>query len=232
VYQAVAAGEDLDKGAEVLDGDDAAFVGLADLDLAGEAGDELLGAGHGGAGVGVDADSAVVIHVDLGAGFGTDALDGFAAGADQQADLILRDLHHLDLRGVLGDRAARGGQDLAHKVEDLRAGVGGTVDRVLEEGERQAGELEVQLEAGDALASAAKFEVHVAEVVLGADDVGEELVTQALGAGGVVLGDEADADAGDGGLEGHTGVKQGKGAAANGGHGSGAVGLHHLRGDA
>ena len=36
-------------------------------------------------------------------------------------------------------------------------------------------ELEVELEAGDAVAGAAELEVHVAEVILAADDVGEEL---------------------------------------------------------
>ena len=41
---------------------------------------------------------------------------------------------------------------------------------------RDAGELEVELEAGDAVVGAAEFEVHVAVVIFAAEDVGEEEV--------------------------------------------------------
>jgi len=39
-----------------------------------------------------------------------------------------------------------------------------------------AGKLEIELESGDAGFSSAKFEVHVAEVILAANDVGEQSV--------------------------------------------------------
>ena len=55
---------------------------------------------------------------------------------------------------------------------------------------RDAGDLDVHLERGDALARAGDLEVHVAEVVLGALDVGEDDVV-------VALLDEAHRDAGD-----------------------------------
>src|SRR5262249_24045275 len=73
--QAVAAGQDLDESAEVLDGGDPAFVDLADAHFFGKRLD--LGAGGLGAfGVEVgDVDCAVVVDVDLGAGGLLDALD-------------------------------------------------------------------------------------------------------------------------------------------------------------
>ena len=49
-------------------------------------------------------------------------------------------------------------------------------DGLLQDGERQAGQLEVELIAGDPFAGAAELEVHVAEEVLGADDVEQHLV--------------------------------------------------------
>ena len=52
----------------------------------------------------------------------------------------------------------------------------GLVDGFVEDAEREAGELEVELVAGDAFAGAAEFEVHVAEEVFAADDVEQHLV--------------------------------------------------------
>src|ERR1041385_5377245 len=68
---------------------------------------------------------------------------------------------------------------------------------------RDALELEVELEAGDALGGAGDLAVHVAIRVLPADDVGEEFVFADVLAG--VFSADADADARDGARDGHTG---------------------------
>ena len=44
------------------------------------------------------------------------------------------------------------------------------------------GKLEIELEAGDAGFGAAKLAIHVAEMIFGADDVGEQLVALQLAA--------------------------------------------------
>ncbi len=69
-------------------------------------------------------------------------------------------------------------------------------------------------------------------MVFAADDVGQHLVTEHLGAGGVEFSHETDADASHGGFEGNASVEQGESAAANGGHGGGAVRFHNFGGDA
>ena len=58
-------------------------------------------------------------------------------------------------------------------------------------------QLQVELEAGDALFRAGDLAIHVAVMVFPADDVGEQLVLGNLLAG-VVFGADADADAGHG----------------------------------
>ena len=63
--------------------------------------------------------------------------------------------------------------DGKHLAEDLDAGVAGLEDRGLCDLEGQAVDLKVELEPGDALGGARELEVHVAEVVLFADDVGD-----------------------------------------------------------
>ena len=231
VNQAVATGKDFDKGAEILEGDDTAFVGLADLDIAGEAGNELFSASHGRAGVGVETNGAVVFHVHLGARFGADAFDGFATRSDEKPDLILSDFKHLDLGGVGGELVAMAGQDGGHELEDVVTSFGGAVDGVLEHRQGETGEFEIELESSDSFGGAAKFEVHIAEVVFAANDVGQHLVTEHFRARGIELGHESDTDARNGGFEGNASVEEGKGATTDGGHGGGAVGFHNFRGD-
>ena len=67
--------------------------------------------------------------------------------------------------------------------------------------------LDVELDRGDAVARAADLEVHVAEVVFLADDVGEQDLL-------VALLHEADRDAGDRLGDRHAGVHQREAAAA------------------
>ena len=42
------------------------------------------------------------------------------------------------------------------------------------------GKFQIELETGDAGVGAAKFEIHVAEMIFGADDVGEQFVALQL----------------------------------------------------
>ena len=72
---------------------------------------------------------------------------------------------------------------------------------------------------------AGHLEVHVAEVVLGAEDVGEDRVLLAFL-------DQPHRHAGHGGAHRHAGVEQGQRAAADRRHGRRAVGLEHVRHDA
>ncbi len=90
-----------------------------------------------------------------------------------------------------------------------------------------AGKLQVELEAGDAVLGAAEFEVHVAEVIFGTDDVGEQVVALHV-ALLVVLGDETDGNAGDRCLDRNAGIHQREHAGADARHRGGAVGFHHF----
>ncbi len=66
------------------------------------------------------------------------------------------------------------GQRLGHLVEDHQPGFFGAVQGVANDLVVDAFDLDVELDGGDAVAGAADFEVHVAEVIFLADDVGEE----------------------------------------------------------
>jgi hypothetical protein len=130
-------------------------------------------------------------------------------------------------RGANSLISSRGLVDgLVHDVEDVHAALVGELQRFAHDLERQAGGLDVELDAGDALARAGDLEVHVAEVVLFALDVGEELILL------LAVHDEADGDAGDGAGDRHAGIHQRERPAADGCHGAGAVGLENLADEA
>ena len=122
---------------------------------------------------------------------------------------------------MLGELLPRPVDRLGHLAEDELAALVGLLQRVLEDLEGDAGDLDVHLQGGDPVRGAGDLEVHVAEVVLDAGDVGEDDVV-------VALLDQAHRDAGDRcgdrdarGLQGHRG-------GADRAHRGGAVGLERL----
>ena len=165
------------------------------------------------------------MHLDGGAGLLLDTADDLATGADDVADLVNRNLDRDDARRVLGQLLARGGNLLEHGVEDEGAAALGLAERLGEDLGGQALGLVVHLQGGDALGRAADLEVHVAEEVLEALDVGQNDVL-------VTFLDEAHGHAGNGALDGHAGVHERERRAAGRRHGRRAVGLHDLGDDA
>ncbi len=90
----------------------------------------------------------------------------------------------------------------------------------------QTADLDIHLQGGDALGSAGDFEIHIAEVVFGALDIGQDLVTAGR------IGDQAHGHTGDRGLDRHTCIHQRQGRTADGTHRGGSIGGECLGYDA
>ena len=105
-----------------------------------------------GAGLRVDEDVAVVVDVDLRVELLAQAADRLAALADEQADLVGVDLDRRDPRGELRELAARRVDHLGHLAEDERAALLGLRERVAQDVEGDARDLDVHLQRGDARA--------------------------------------------------------------------------------
>ena len=119
---------------------------------------------------------AVVVDVNLGAGFSDDAFDGFAAGSDERADFLGIDLDRLDARRVFAEIGARFVDRLRHDLENFRARFFRAHGRFGHDFMADAGQFEIELESGDARFRSANFVIHVSEMIFGADDIGEQLV--------------------------------------------------------
>ena len=227
MHEPVAPRQDVDERTETGDVHDLAGVDRPDLDLGREHDrpDPLLGGGDRSAVRGGNRDpgtGGVLVDHDLGAGLLLQSVDDLALGADDLADLVGRDLEGEDLGGRLADVRPRGVDGAAHHLQNLEPCLAGLFQG---RGQHRGGDpvdLGVELQRRDVLLGARHLEVHVAEGVLGAEDVGESHVA-------VALVDEAHGDPGDRRLDGNAGIHERQARAAHRGHGAGAVGGQHLR---
>src|SRR5215213_9283108 len=163
VQQAVGALGELDERAERGGLDDLGGRELvADRDLLGHRADPVDQGVALGAGLRVHAHGAVVLDVDLRLELLGQAADGLAALADQETDLVGVDADRRDPRGVLGELGPRRRDDLVHLAEDERPALLRLGERVAQDVEGDARDLDVHLERGDPVLRAGDLEVHVA----------------------------------------------------------------------
>ena len=167
---------------------------------------------------------AVVGHRDVGAGLLGDGVDDLALRPDDLADLVDGDLEADDLGCGRAHVVAGGGDRAFHDVEDRQPGLFGLVQRSGEHVGGQPVDLGVELQRGDELAGSGDLEVHVAERVFGAEDVGEGRVF----AFGV---DQTHRDAGHRRLDRHAGVHEAQRRAAHRRHRGRAVRGEHVGDD-
>src|SRR5690606_9392664 len=224
VKQAIGAGEDVDEGTELGDLGHAPVVLLADLCRLRQALDLGLDGVRGSGVLGVDAHGAVLEHLDGGAER-LQLADLLASWPDDRADLVDGDLDLDDPRGVGRELRTRTRERLGHLAEYVKAPALGLLQRLAHDRSRDAANLDVHLKRRDALRGAGDLEVHVAQRVLAAEDVGEDLVT-------VALLDEAHSDASHRSGDRYPSVHERKRAGADRGHRRGAVGLQGLGDDA
>ncbi|CAB4852163.1 unannotated protein [freshwater metagenome] len=226
MHQTVAAGEDVDEGTELGHVDDAARVDLADFSH--RRGDDRLDAGLGlfhaprldGAD-GDDALGAVVVDGDVGTGLLGDGVDDLALRPDDLTDLVHRDEDRGDLRCRCGNLGTGSGETCIHVLEDRRTGFLGLIQSGGQDVGGDAVDLGVELQGGDRIGRTGDLEVHVAEGILGAEDVGER--------GVLTLGkDQTHGDTGHGSLHRHAGVHQGQRTRADRRHRGAAVGGEHF----
>src|SRR5262249_37769688 len=119
--QAVAARQNLDERAKLLDRSHPTFVHLADANFLADRLDLLRGRFRAGRIQAGDINRAIVLDVDLGAGGFLYALDVLAARADQSTDLFRIDADLDQPRGVRTDGGARLPQSHEHLLEDFAA---------------------------------------------------------------------------------------------------------------
>src|SRR5262249_19978 len=154
VAQAVLAGGDLDKHAEVLDRRDRPVVDAADLDLLGHgfhAGQGVFGPGSGIAG---DNHRPLVVDVDRLPSLFLPPTNVLAPWTDEETDLRRVDLRAQETRRRARNLGARPANRRQHRFQKFDAGIAGLGQRRTDDFLADAVDLEIELNAGDALLSA------------------------------------------------------------------------------
>ena len=224
VQQAVLARNQLHDRAEIEQAQHRAFVDLADLDFGRDVLDPL--ARHIAC-IGVhrrDRDAAIILDVDRRAGFLGQRANHRAALPDHVADLFGIDLERHHPRRVLRDLGPRVRQRFLHELQDMQPPFARLRQRDRHDFLRDALDLDVHLERRDTAVGARNLEVHVAQVILVAEDVGQH-------GEAVAFLDQAHRDAGNVRLRRHAGVHQREARAADRRHRRAAVRLGDLRHD-
>src|SRR5439155_23950819 len=116
-------------------------------------------------------DRAIIVDVDLSPGGFGNLTNDLAARTDHLADLLLRDAERRDSRSILADRVPRAGQRFGHFTKDKQAAFTRLAQRDAHDLLGDRGDLDVHLQRRDTSLGAGDFEVHIAQMVLVAEDV-------------------------------------------------------------
>ena len=211
VQQAVFAGQHVHQGTKFQDLDDRAFIDLANFHFGGDFLDAALGFVGLGRFGGGDGDGAVFLDVDLATGLVGQRTDGGTALADHVADLLGVDLHGEELGCEAGDFGLGLAHGFLHLAQNVHARFLGLGQGDLHDLFGDALDFDVHLQRGDAGGGARHLEVHVAQVIFIAQDVGQHGKL-------VVFLDQTHGDAGHVRLHGHARIHHRQAAAAHRSH--------------
>jgi hypothetical protein len=211
VAQSIAARENLDECAEVLDAADGAGVDLADLDRRCREFHALQGLfGHGGI-VRGNRHFAGIVNVDHGVGFFLDGANVLATRADQHADLFGVDLGDQQTWGMLGNIFRRLRHCRQHLLENLQSRIARLGQGAANDVHLDPANLEIQLDSGDPVYGSGDFEIHIAIMVFITNDVGQQ-------GPGIAFLDQPNRNPGYRTLDLDAGIHQAERGSANGRH--------------
>ncbi len=192
MQQTFTAWEQLDEGPEVDQPLDNAAVLVSFLYFAEDVFDHMLGLFIGHARCRRDADHAVVLDADFGAGLFDDRADDLAARTNQLANAIGIDPNLGDTRRHWRKRFTGLVDRRVHLFQNIQAAFFRFGQSLAQEIDGNAGQFQIELERGDPFPGARNLEVHVAKVVLDAGNVIENGVFAAR-----LVGEHAHSNAAD-----------------------------------
>ena len=117
---------------------------------------------------------AGVVHIDFYARSVNDAANHLAARPDEVADLIHGNLHGVNARSISGDFAPWRADGFVHFLQDMKPSAMCLRQCLAHDGRANVGDFDIHLQRGNAVAGASNFEVHVAVMILGAGNIGED----------------------------------------------------------
>src|SRR6056297_317866 len=222
MHQPVTLAEEVHESPEIDDLDDLAVIDLALFRLGHDRPDHVIGLLDRLAVGRRNLDDPLVVDVDLGTRHFDDLADHLAARPDDFTDLVGGDLHGLDARRV--DAEISGPRKrLVHLAQDMHAPGFRLFQRLLHDLGRDARDLDIHLQRGDALCGAGHLEIHVAKVIFVTEDIRQDRELA------VFFEHKAHGYTGNGCLERHARIHHRQRPATDRSHGGRAVRFRDLR---
>ena len=180
MQQTIGPREEFDEGTELRQPDNLAQVGLPYLGHCGQIVDHPQSLSQTDLVAGSHVHAAGIVDVNLHAGCLDDAANNLAARSDQIANLVGRNLQCVNAWSKLGSCLARTLQLRIHLVQQEEPAVPCLLHRFAHDLSRDAGDFDVHLHRGNAVARAGYLEIHIPVVIFRASDVGQDGVLIAL----------------------------------------------------
>src|SRR5690554_4487359 len=222
VHQSILTGQQVDECAKINDPLDLTVIDPADFDL----GRNLHNPVHrriGGFLVGcVYAHCTVVINIDGRTSLFGDGTDGCTTLTNYITDLLRINFHGDHLRRFLGQFGTRSRDHLVHFTQDMETGLMGFFQGYFHDFLGDTLDLDIHLQGGDTVCGTGHFEVHIAQVILVTQDIGQNSEL-------VAFFHQSHGDTGYRSLQGNTAIHQGQTRTAHTGHGAGTVGFGNFR---
>ena len=221
MQQRLGARHDFNECAKRRHGLDDTFVCLADDRFRGDRHDHLTRPLHGLATDGRNGDSTIIVHRQLRSSLFLNTADVLALRPNQLANFVDRNLHGHNARCVLRKIRAGLAERFVHLAENVQTTFLGLRQRLLHDLDVKTFDLDIHLNGGNTVLCPGNLEVHVPEMIFGAQNVGQDRVLLAFL-------DEPHRNAGNRSLHRHAGIKQRQGTAAHRGHRRRSVRLEHF----
>ena len=172
--EAISTGHDFDKGAKILHAGNGTIVDTSHFHVGGECIDHTLGMFRRFLVGGSDRDGPILVNLDDRTGLFLDRANILATRSNQGTDLFGIDLELGQLRGVGRNLIPRLANATQHRLEDIHPGDLRLLQRGHNDLLADPVNLEIQLDTGDPVLGTGNLEVHIAEVILVADNVGQQ----------------------------------------------------------
>ena len=218
VQQTVFAGQHVDECAKVQNLDNGAFVDFADFDFGCDFFDAAACFGGFVCVVACNGDGAVFGDVDLCACFFGQGADGCAAFADNVTDFFGVDFHAVQTWCKLRHFCFGFAHGFLHFAQNVHTRFFGLSQCNLHDFFGDALDFDVHLQGGNAVGCASYLEVHIAQVVFVAQNIGEH-------GKAVVFFNQTHGNASNVCFHGHASIHQAQAAAADRSHGGRTIGL-------
>ena len=205
MQQTIRIGQHLDKGTKGGQTHHAAVVGLADFGLLSQGEHPLARRVRRFLIRRDDEDSAAVVDVDLDPGGFDDLFDHLAAWSNHGPDFLGVDLHRDNPRCKRRKLSARLVESFAHLAQNMQPANPGLFKRFAQNAHVETIDFDVHLQGGDAVLGAGDLEVHVAEMIFDAKNVGQNFIF-------VAFFDQAHGHATDHIFKRHAGIHHGQSA--------------------